>query len=66
MKKITLKVQEWRTAAKSQECDTRKISQEWIAITRARNQEVKEQLKKRLLRRPYQKHSGILRKGLVY
>ena len=56
MNKITPKVQEWRTTAKSQECATTTKSQEWAAITRARNREVREQLKKwikwKSLRRP--------------
>ena len=35
IKKTTPKVQEWRKTPKSQNCDTTKKSQEWIAITRA-------------------------------
>ena len=32
----TLEVQEWRTMAKPQECNTTTKSQDWLAITRAR------------------------------
>ena len=67
---MTPKVQECRRMDKSQKCNTTTESQEWLVITRERNQEAWEKLTRQMkchsFRRPQQKQSGISQKGLIY